>query len=154
MASTGGIGMSGSSEGKEIVRRVFDAFYTVDADTLRELLSPDFVGHSMPPGFAEDQEGWLEMAREWGRGFSDDDTTVDDLLAAEEGRVVVRFTTRATHSGDAFGFQASNRRVTMTGIEIYAVGDGKVTDWWGVLDLTELLAAPESVTPGTGESLG
>lgn len=146
--------MSGSSEDKEIVRRVFDAFYAVDSDTLRELLSPDFVGHSMPPGFLNNQDGWLEMAREWAAGFSDDDTTVDELLAAEEGRVVIRFTTRATHSGDAFGIPASNRRITMTGIEIYAVADGKVTDWWGEMNLSELLTAPEAATSGAGQSHG
>ena len=136
--------MSGSSEDKTIVRRVFDAFYAVDADTLQELLSPGFVGHSMPPGFSDDQAGWLAMAREWGRAFSDVDTTVEELLAAEDGRVVVRFTTRATHSGDGFGLPASNRTITMTGIEIYAVANGKVTDWWAEMNLSELFNAPEA----------
>ena len=88
-----------SSESKEIVRRVFEAFYAVDADTMDELLSPDFVAHSMPPGYSKDQRGFLELASQWAAGFSDDDTSLDDLLAAEDGKVVTRFTTRATHTG-------------------------------------------------------
>ena len=146
--------MSSSSDDKEIVRRVFEAFYAVDSDTLRELLSSDFVGHSMPPGFSNDREGWIEMAKEWAAGFSDDDTTVDEFLAAEDGMVVTRFTSRANHSGDAFGIPASNRRITLTGIEIYAVADGKVTDWWGEMNLSELLTAPEAATSGVDQRLG
>src|SRR4051794_34290055 len=138
--------MTGSTDDKEVVRRVFDAFYTVDADTMRELLSPDFVGHSMPPGLSKDREGFLEMARQYTAAFTDDDTTLDELLAAEDSKVITRFTTRATHSGDAFGIPASNRRITMTGIEIYALADGKVTDWWAEIDLSELFNAPEAVT--------
>jgi len=139
-----------SGEDKEIVRRLFDAFYAVDADTMRELLSPDFVGHSMPPGFSKDREGFLEMARQYGAAFSDDDTTLDELLAAEDGKVITRFTTRATHSGDAFGIPASNRTVTMTGIEIYAVDKGKVTDLWVEMNMSELFnpSEPSESTAG------
>src|SRR3954470_18949333 len=76
--------MSGSSEDKETVRRLFDAFDAVDADTIRELLSPDFVAHSMPPGLTKDREGFLELARQWRAGFSHEDATLSELLAAEK----------------------------------------------------------------------
>src|SRR3954454_13153802 len=140
----------GSSEDKEAVRRLFDAFYAVDADTMNEVLSPDFVAHSMPPGFSRDQEGFLELARLWRVGFSDDETTLDELLAAENGRVVTRFTTRATHTGEVFGVPASNRMITITGIEIYAVADGKVTDWWGEVDVKALFAPPNKARSSAG----
>ena len=42
--------MYSSEEDKDIVRRVFEAFYAVDVDTLNQLLSPTFVAHSMPSG--------------------------------------------------------------------------------------------------------
>jgi len=91
--------MSGSSEDKETVRRLFDAFDAVDADTMRELLSPGFVAHSMPPGFSKDREGFLELARQWRLGFGQEDATVDELLAAEDGKAPVRFTSRAPTLG-------------------------------------------------------
>src|SRR4051794_19373165 len=145
--------MSGSSEDKETVRRLFDAFDAVDADTIRELLSPDFVAHSMPPGLTKDREGFLELARQWRAGFSHEDATLNELLAADNGRVVVRFTSRATHTGVVFGVPASNRTITLTGIDIYAVADGKVTDWWGEINLSELFNTPEGVTSEAGESV-
>ena len=32
----------------------------------------------------------------------------------------------------------SNRSLTVTGIEIYSVADGKVTDWWAEINMDEL----------------
>ena len=69
----------------------------------------------------------------------------DDLLAAEDGKVVTRFTTRATHTGEVFGVSPSNRSLTFTGIEIYSVLDGKVTDWWIEINMDELFN-PSAVT--------
>lgn len=134
--------MYSSSEDKETVRRVFEAFYAVDAETLNELLSPDFVAHSMPPDFTQDQAGFLELASQWAAGLSDDDTTLDDLLAAEDGTVVTRFTTRATHSGEVFGVAPSHRTLTFTGIEIYKVAGGRVSDWWAEINMDELFSPP------------
>ena len=135
--------MYSSDEDKDIVRRVFEAFYTVDVDTLDELLSPNFVAHSMPSGYSKDQQGFVELASQWAAGFSDDDTTLDDLLGAEDGKVVTRFTTRATHTGEVFGVSPSNRSLTFTGIEIYSVLDGKVTDWWAEVNMDELFNPSE-----------
>ena len=98
----------------------------------------------MPSG-SKDQQGFVELARQWAAGFSDDDTTLDDLLAAEDGKVVTRFTTRATHTGEVFGVSPSNRSLTFTGIEIYSVLDGKVTDWWIEINMDELFN-PAAVT--------
>jgi len=144
--------MSSSSEDKEIVRRLFNAFYAVDSETMQDLLSPEFVGHSMPPGFSRDREGFLEMARQYRAAFSDDETTLDELLAAEDGKVITRFTTHATHSGDAFGIPASNRTVTMTGIEIYALAKGKVTDLWVEMNMSELFNPSEASESMAGGS--
>jgi hypothetical protein len=38
----------------------------------------------------------------------------------------------------------------MTGIEIYALASGKVTDWWAEIDLSELFNAPEAATSASG----
>ena len=138
--------MYSSSEDKEIVRRVFEALVAVDADSMNELLSNDFVAHSMPSGFSEDKRGFIELSSHWAAGFSDDDTTLDEVLAAEDGKVVTRFTTRATHTSEVFGVPASNRSVTFTGIEIYSVADGQVTDWWAEINMDDLFNPAHEVT--------
>ena len=35
----------GSSEDKDVVRRLFDAFDAVDSDAMDQLLSADFIAH-------------------------------------------------------------------------------------------------------------
>jgi predicted ester cyclase len=145
--------MAKSSQNKEIVRRVFEAFFVVDDEVLQELLSPNFVAHSMPPGFSKDQEGFLELARQCAAGLTYQDTALHELLEAEDGKVITRFTTRAAHTGELFGVPASNRTVTMTGIEIYATANSKVTDWWGELNMSDLFdALPGQAVPGTSGS--
>ena len=134
--------MYSSSGDKEIVRRVFAAFVAVDFDTLDKLLSPRFVAHSMPRGFSADKRGFRELSSHWAAGFSDDDTTLDEVLGAEDGKVVTRFTTRATHTGEVFGVPPSNRSLTFTGIEIYLVADGQVTDWWAEINMDDLFNPP------------
>jgi predicted ester cyclase len=97
----------------------------------------------MPSGFSKDQQGFVELASQWAAGFSDDDTTLGDLLGAEDGKVVTRFSTRATHTGEVFGVSPGNRSLTFTAIEIYSVVDGKVTDWWAEITMDVLFNPSE-----------
>ncbi|MGZ8802631.1 MAG: ester cyclase, partial [Mycobacterium sp.] len=63
-------------------------------------------------------------------------------FVAEDGKVAVRWTSRVTHSGEVFGIPATNRRVTVTGIEIYRLTDGRCSEFWGELNLSDLSEAP------------
>lgn len=130
---------------KEVIKRLFEAFDAVDFETIDELLSPDFVAHGLAPQFSEDVAGWKALAAHWSAGFSDEVLTFDDLIA-EDGRVAVRWTSRAVHSGDVFGIAATGRRVTVSGIEIYHLAGGRVIEYWGELNLSDLSAeqAPDT----------
>jgi len=50
-----------------------------------------------------------------GNGFPDGHFTLEDVLA-EEGRVVARWTFRATHKGELFGIPATGRPITIAGM--------------------------------------
>jgi len=55
--------------------------------------------------------------------------TNEDLIA-EGDRVVSRFTIRGTHKGVLMGIAPTNKPVTVTGIVIYRIVDGKVVEQW------------------------
>jgi predicted ester cyclase len=129
-----------SDQDKDVVRRLFEAFDAVDHAAMDKLLSSDFVAHGLAPRFSEDLAGWKQLAAHWAAGFSDEQLAFNDLIA-EDDKVAVRWTSRATHSGDVFGIPATNRRVTMTGIEIYRLTDGRCTEYWGALNLSDLSEA-------------
>ncbi len=131
--------MSGNQD-KDVVRRLFEAFDAVNHVALDELLSPDFVAHGLAPRFTEDRAGWKQLAAHWAAGVSDEQLTLNDFIA-EDDKVAVRWTSRATHSGELFGFPPTNRRVTMTGIDIYRLTEGRCIEYWGELNLNDLSEA-------------
>ena len=130
-----------SDQDKDLVKHLFEAFDAVDNAAMDELLSPDFVAHGLAPHFSEDGAGWKQLAAHWATGFSDEQLALNDFVA-EDGKVAVRWTSRVTHSGEVFGIPATNRRVTVTGIEIYRLTDGRCSEFWGELNLSDLSEAP------------
>ena len=129
-----------SDQDKDLVRRMFAAFDAVDDAAMDKLLSPDFVAHGLAPYFTEDGVGWKQLAAHWAAGLSDEQLALNDFVA-EDGKVAVRWTSRATHSGTIFGIPATNRRVTLKGIDIYLLTDGRCSEYWGELNLSDLSEA-------------
>ena len=85
-------------------------------------------------------------------GFPDFQVTIEDLFAAEGEKVVLRFTFRGTHQGEFLGVAPTGKRVTMAGIDIFRIADGKIVELWGQEDvlgmMQQLGAIPE---PGHSE---
>ncbi len=67
------------------------------------------------------------------RALSEFKRTIDDIFSNED-KVVVRWTTEAVHIGNFMGITATNKRIKFTGISIYKVADGKITDEWYIWD--------------------
>ena len=132
---------------KDTVRRLFAAFAQCDLPAMDAVLAPDFRTHSVSPGCSDDAEGLKQSAVLSHAGLQECRNEIEDLFA-EGDRVAVRYTTRAVHGGTLFGIAPSGRRITMTGIEVYRVVDGKVVEMWGEADLSELFAAAENDTAG------
>jgi len=64
--------------------------------------------------------------------------TVDDIMA-DEDKVTARFTARGIHKGEFMGLPPTGKAITMTGIEIFRVKDGKIAELWGEVNLMGLL---------------
>jgi steroid delta-isomerase-like uncharacterized protein len=137
-----------SEANKELLRRFYEEIFNQGRlDAVDELLAPDCVEHTPPPGFATDQvhaalKQFTEMLR---AGFPDVRFTADEMIS--EGDFVGAFwTAEGTHEGDLFGVPASGRRVAFEGLDLIRFADGKATDHWGfdnlMLRLTEGGAPP------------
>ena len=125
---------------KETVRRLYAAFAALDLEGMNSLLTPGFRAHGMPPGCSPDAEGLKQSAVLLHAGLHECRNELEDLIA-EGDRVAVRYTTRAVHGGTLFGIPPSGRRITVTGIEVYRLEDGKVAEMWGESDMGQLFAA-------------
>jgi predicted ester cyclase len=56
------------------------------------------------------------------------------LLVGEGDIIVERFTASGTHRGEMFGVAASGKVISLPGINIFRIRDGRIVERWGRLD--------------------
>ncbi len=68
------------------------------------------------------------LAATLGKAFSEGALTIDDIVEAVDGRVMVRFTASAKHSGELFGVAPTGRRIEMAEIHLLRFENGKLIE--------------------------
>lgn len=63
----------------------------------------------------------------------------EEGLFAEGDEVVLRCVLVGTHTGDLMGVPATGRNVSVPGIVIYRVADGRIVQFWAQADMLSLL---------------
>ena len=121
-------------ENKAIAQRITEEIWGKgDLALIDELFAPNYVDHNPLPGFAPDREGLKQSVTMMQAAFPDLHTHVEDLIA-EENKVVARFSGHGTHKGELMGIPPTGRDVTVAGIQICRIVDGKVVEDWTELD--------------------
>jgi steroid delta-isomerase-like uncharacterized protein len=148
---TGGISMS--AENKALIRRVYEeAWNKGNLAILDEVVSPDYVDHSLPPGLPPGKEGIKQLIAMYQAAFPDTVMTVEDQIA-EGDKVVTRWSARGTHKGELMGVPPTGKVVTVSGIDISRVADGMEVEHWAEFDLMGMMQQL-GVVPAPGESEG
>jgi steroid delta-isomerase-like uncharacterized protein len=128
-----------SGEGNKIVaRRLLDAVNTGDLAAAAELVAPDYVDHSAPPGNPGGPAGFTAAIQMYRAAFPDFFWTIEDMIG-EGDKVAIRVTARGTHRGELMGIAPTGKQVTVTGIGVWRIADGKVAEAWVNRDLLGLL---------------
>jgi steroid delta-isomerase-like uncharacterized protein len=123
---------------KELVRRFYKEVYVdwnmalVDA-----VVSPRFVSHDWPEG-ASGPQAFRDYYSAIRSAVPDARYVVDDLIA-EGDRVVVRWRLLGTHQGAFRGIAPTGRAITLKGVAVYRLEDGKLMERWVVSDLYGML---------------
>ena len=118
-----------------------------DTAVVDALHAADFVDHD-PGGRSPDNEGFKHGILDLYRAFPDLAATVEDLVVdLEANTVAVRWSARGTHSGPYLGAPPSGRTITLKGVEIVRIRDGRITARWGEWDGMDLLAQLGRWTP-------
>ncbi len=115
-------------------------------DAVDEFIAADVVEHNPILGVGPGREGFRQALKIIFSAFPDVEITVEDEIA-EGDKVALRWSGRATHRGEFMGIPATNKQVTVAGIDIYRYESGKrVETWrhWDTLGLMRQLGAVPS----------
>jgi predicted ester cyclase len=140
-------------EPKDLVRRFVDEYQTgADERAFDELVHPDLLDHSRPPGVAPGAEGVRQQFNGFRAAFPDFRATILDQVA-EGDRVVTRKVFHGTHLGAFQGIEPTGREIEINLIDIVRLADGQIVEHWNCVDrlglLAQLGALPE-VPAGAG----
>ncbi len=130
-----------AEENKALVRRFFKAQVRGDLHAMREMMSPDFVDHSVLPGQEPGREGYIQSVAEDRASFSDVRRIVEDQVATDD-TVISRLTISGIHDrGEFAGMGPTGTEMIFTAIVIHRISGGKIAEEWsesgGLQELTQ-----------------
>ena len=119
-----------AEDNKALVRRFVRAQWAKDLAALEEMMSPDFVDHSVLPGQGDTREDYLQDVAEDQAASSDAILTIEDQMA-EDDKVISRLSIRGSHDQEIVaGMPPTGVKIEFTGIIINRVVDGKIAEEW------------------------
>lgn len=126
-------------DNKALVRRMFEeVFMQGNLAAVDQLFAPDYLMHN--PGATWVVLGYLgvkQTVTEVRTAFPDFSLSVEDVIAEGE-KVMTRYTWRGTQQGTFLGIPPTGKQVTVTGILVSRVVDGKIAEEWGIVDMPGL----------------
>lgn len=147
----GGQNMSTIEENKALINKYFDEAWNKRNPTADDqFISPDVVIHGSPlPGAPPGLEGAKAVLRMFITAFPDLNVTNEDLVA-EGDKVVQRWVSHVTHLGPLMGIPPTGKKVTLNGMNLFRIANGKIVERWGVFDALGLMQQLGVVPGGPG----
>ena len=128
----------GASENKALVRRLFEqGMNERKAEIFNECVAPNFFNHDLP-GPTPGPEGFLQSFAMFEAAFPDLQVHLDEVLAAEDDKVITRSHWTGTHKGEFMGLPASGASVEVNFIDIWRIENGLLAESWVRMDLLGL----------------
>ncbi len=128
-----------AEDNKALVRRWVEECYNPgNLALLDELFASDFVNHDPVRPDVRDLDGLKRLLSEQREALPDLLTTIEDLVA-DGDKVVKRFIFQGTQTGEILGIPPTGKRVTMTGMDMLRIADGKIAEIWWSYDALGLM---------------
>jgi steroid delta-isomerase-like uncharacterized protein len=136
-------------QNKDIVRRTFEEPWQGKLEVVDELIASDYVGHDpASPEPIRGPAGVKAFISTYRSAFPDARITVEEQLAEGE-LVATRWTGRGTHEQELMGIEPTGKEVTVSGLTISHLAEGKIIEEWQNWDtfgmLQQLGAVPEQL---------
>jgi predicted ester cyclase len=126
------------AQNEAAVRRQMAEFNKQNMDIGDVMNTPDYKLHfpiqSEPKNTSQHRE---VLETFWG-AFPDMTHTLDKLSSSGD-TVTAIYTIRASHSGEFMGIPGTGKQIEEPVIGIWRFSDGKIAEFWGVLDMASLM---------------
>ena len=90
-----------------------------------------------PMAEGTDYEAILQLGKSL-KGLSEMNHNLVQVHFLEDGKVMVRWEATAKHTGEAFGYPATQKTVYFNGHDILKLEGGKITELWHIEQLLQL----------------
>jgi steroid delta-isomerase-like uncharacterized protein len=125
---------------REVIRRLYNEVWNerklevVDqlVSQSHALISPDIFGPTTGPATYKKEIATFVA------GFPDLQFTVEETIC-EKDKIVASWTLMGTHKGEFLGISPTNKKVSVAGITIHQIADGKILDSQAIWDAIGLL---------------
>ncbi|MGA3090983.1 MAG: ester cyclase [Terriglobales bacterium] len=109
-------------------------------ETIHDLLDPDAVleGQTGPQEKIRGPKEFAAFADRIRNAFPDTDIVIEDVFGIDD-KVAVRWSATMTHSGAGLGVPPTGKRVTITGMSIARIENGKIVEGWDNWDRLAML---------------
>lgn len=107
-------------------------------EIIDDLYSSNYINHAAPFGLSRDLSGLKRLFGIFHQAFPDQHIEAEEIYVIQD-RVIARWTLTATHRGHFVGVPPTNRAITMTGIDIERIENGRIAEHWGGEDMLGLL---------------
>ncbi len=139
------------ADNKALVRRLYEEVWNNrKLELISEIISPS---HALQApnvaGSAVGPEAYKRQVLRFLEGYPDLHWTIEDTIA-EEDKVVACWTISGTQKGEYLGIPATNKKVSVDGITIHHVANGKIMDSysnWDALGMMQQIG----VVPALGQ---
>ena len=128
------------TDNKSIVRRMYEEVWNKrNLEAAKELIAPS---HAVQLFDAADSgvgpEAYVQNVVQFVRAFPDLKFTILDMVAEKE-KVVVFWNISGTHKGEFRGVAPTRKKVSVDGITIIQLADGKIMDSYVSMDMWSMM---------------
>ena len=128
-----------TEQNKLVVRGFLEEIVnTGDVDRLSEFIAADCIESNDSTGRSRGLESMRAHVLGVRQTYADLQITIEQQIAEGEW-VATRITARGTHFGEWLGIAPTNKPVTITGVNLDRVLDGKIVEYGGAANMFETL---------------
>lgn len=121
-------------ENKAVIRKIFNGLSKGNLAIMDECMTDNFVRHSV--GMHDmGKEGYKQLCVGMGMSPGGDFRSTIDEIVAEGDKVAFRCTHQSKHTTPIFGVPPTGKQITVTEVYFSRLENGKVAEWWCMLDM-------------------